>query len=45
MLRVKSSFEKKTVELDGMDPPKPTKPAAFVEIYSTLPQHTEEEKH
>ena len=45
MLKVKSSFEKKAVELDGMDPPKPTKPAAFVEIYPTLSQHTEEEKH
>ena len=31
--------------VDGMDPPKPTKPAAFVEIYQTLPQHTEEEKN
>ena len=33
------------MELDGMYPPKPTKPAAFVEIYPTLPHHTEEEKH
>ena len=45
MLKVTSSFEKKNHGLDGMDPPKSTKPAAFVAIYPTLPHHTEEEKH
>ena len=45
MLKVKSRFEEKALELDGTEPPKPTQPAAFVEIYPTLPLHSEEEKH
>ena len=45
MLKVKSRFEEKALELDGTKPPKPTKPAAFVEIYPTLLLQSEEEKH
>ena len=33
------------MELYEMHPPKPTKPADFVEIYQTLPHQTDEEKH
>ena len=45
MFEVKLKFDKMSFELDGEEPPKPSQPSPFVEIYPNLPAHTEEEKH